>query len=173
MNIIKTTDVSYDNINAIKEAFLSYGINAKLRDDLGMGVSDRVDIVFSSPTEEYDLEVVVMIWVSQEFHEILRFRVVLFNRKERDELKSDDFWGDIEGTASDINQNASAYGALSLSNMVGITVDYNLTMAGGIPDHTIINSAKKLAIGAQDAKWSILRVKERFMKLIKRSLYSF
>ncbi len=156
MKIIKSSDVSYDDINGIKEAFISNGIKAELRDELG-SASDRVDIVFPSTDEEYELEVVVMIWLSQGNDEVIKYRVTIFDRNKRDELKRDhDLWKDINKTVSNINQNADAYGALSLSSMSGITVDYNLTMAGGIPDHTVINTAREVARGAQMAKESIL-----------------
>jgi len=167
MKIITNNDISYDNVKNLEKIFLSFGLNARLKDDLGIA-NDRVDIAFKSTDNEFDFntEVVVMVWVSSGNHDILKYRSVIFNQKERDNIKAhSELWKNITGIAETTNQNTQAFGTLSLSNVSGIVVDYNLTIAGGILDSTLINSAIAVAQGAQATKMRILRAMKYLFNL--------
>jgi len=101
------------------------------------------------------LKIIVMVWVPSREPEVLQFRAVLLEKEDRDSLeKTNVLWEEINSVVEIQNQNA--FGFLSLSNMAGITLDYSLTMEGGVADSTIINTAKVVARIAQGAKSSIL-----------------
>ena len=152
METINNADVSYDNVAAIEQVFLKYGMSARSIE--GGLANDRVDVLFLlDKNGKQDSNVTVMIWARDD---ILRFRVVLLERKKRDELrKNSDLWRCLNEAINRLNQNAEAFGTLSLENLSGFTLDYNLTMAGGIPDYLIINSTKEIVNGARLTKSSI------------------
>jgi len=154
MKLITSDDINYDNVEALGQALSSYGLDAVAKEPEGLG-NARVDITFPSTNDDIDLKVVVMVWIMAGEPEILSFRVVLFDKKHRDELKKNsELWEEINRVVEMMNE--SAFGFLSPLNMVGITLDYSLTMEDGIADSTLSNSAKEIARIAQGAKSSIL-----------------
>ena len=154
MKLITSNDINYDNVEVLAQAFSSNGLDSVYKEPEGFG-NARVDVTFSSPTDDRDLEVVVMAWIPSGNPDHLKFRVVLFDRKERDKLKkNDELWKDINIRIEMINENA--FGFLSLSNMVGITLDYCITIEGGITDLSLCSSVKKVAGTAKWAKSMIL-----------------
>ncbi|MDQ7003362.1 MAG: hypothetical protein Q9N02_11880 [Ghiorsea sp.] len=154
MKLLTSNDIDYDNVQALGQVFLDSGLNAVAKEPDGFG-NARVDITFPSSEDDIDLNIIVMVWVPSRQPDALRFRTVLLDRKERDELKkNDDLWKDILRVANMLNGNA--FGFLSLSNMVGITLDYCLTIEGGIASSTLSNTAKEVAKIAQGAKSTIL-----------------
>lgn len=154
MKIITNNDVDYDNVEALAQIFSDSGLQAIAKEPEGFG-NARVDITFPSTMDDIDLNCTVMVWVPSRQPEILQFRVIILDKKERDELeKNNSLWTDIVRVADMLNENA--FGFLSLSNIVGISLDYSLTMEGGIADSTLINTAKKIAEIAQGVKSNIL-----------------
>jgi len=154
MKIITSNDIDYDNVEALGRIFSDAGLNAVMKEPEGFG-NARLDITYPSNDEDMDLKIIVMVWVKSNGPELLRFRAVLLEKKARDNLaKKDDLWREINRVVEMQNQNS--FGFLSLSNMVGITLDYSLTMEGGVADSTIINTAKEVAKIAQGAKSNIL-----------------
>lgn len=154
MKIITDNDVDYDNVEALAQIFSDSGLHTITIGSEGYG-NARVEISFPSTMDEIDLNCTVMVWVPSRQPEILQFRVIILDKKERDELKKNNsLWTDIVRDADMLNENA--FGFLSLSNMSGITLDYSLTIEGGIADSTLINTTKKLAEIAQGAKSNIL-----------------
>lgn len=150
MNMISSNNVNYDDVLAIEEAFNTHGFSVETPEPVGMG-NARVDVVCPL-NKDGDLKVVVMVWVSSGDSDMLKFRVVLYNSKKRNEFeKNEDLWNSLIEIAADLNQNAAAYGALSLNNMSGIVIDYNLTMFKGIPAHTIVKTVEEVARGARYA----------------------
>jgi len=154
MNIITSNDVDYDSVEVLGRVFSDTGLNAITKEPDGFG-NARVDITFPSNDEDMDLKIIVMVWVPSREPEVLQFRAVLLEKEDRDSLeKTNVLWEEINSVVEIQNQNA--FGFLSLSNMAGITLDYSLTMEGGVADSTIINTAKVVARIAQGAKSSIL-----------------
>jgi hypothetical protein len=154
VKIITNHDVDYDNVEALAQIFLDSGLHPIAKEPEGFG-NARVDITFPSTSDDIDLSCTVMVWVPSRQPEILQFRVIILDKKERDELKKNNsLWTDIVRVADMLNENA--FGFLALSNMVGITLDYSLTMEGGIANSTLINTAKKIAEIAQGVKSNIL-----------------
>lgn len=158
MKLIHSTDMSCDNVSVLYDLFVRNGMEVKGVGDLS-AANDRVDVKFRSTNEEYGdaLDVVVMVWLGQTARQELKFRSVIFNRKKRDELKKDEeTWEYICNLADQANQNTGARGAVSLMNVSGIFVDYSLTLIGGIPEHTIVETAKAVGAGAQGMRQLIL-----------------
>ncbi|MBI9080811.1 MAG: hypothetical protein JEY79_13865 [Pseudodesulfovibrio sp.] len=157
MTVITSSDVTYDNVDRLNELFLAADMESTPVSD-GRS-NDRVDVFFSSTEEDANLNAVVMVWVQggvqEDGHEILRFRVQLFDKKEMTTFqKNSELWDDINREIEMVNQ--SAYGFVATSSLFGITLDYTLTMAGGVLDATVINSAKNMASKAQSVKSIIL-----------------
>ena len=154
MKLITSKDINYDKVEELAQVFSCHGLYAVAKEpELG---NARVDITFPLIKDDINLNVVVMVWVVPKEPELLRFRVVLIDRKERDKLmKNNELWEGINEIGETLN--ISAFGFLSPSNMVGITFDYSLTMEGGIAGSTLSNSAKEVARIASIAKSSILR----------------
>jgi len=154
MKIITSDDVDYDNVEALGQVFLDYGLNAVAKKPEGTG-NARVEITFPSTEDDIDLKIIVMAWVPARQPDILQFRAILLDKKKRDELKKNDaLWKEVIKIANMCNE--SAFGFLSLSNMVGITLDYCLTIDGGVAGSTLSNTAKEIARIAQGAKSSIV-----------------
>lgn len=152
MKLIHSTDMGRDDVSVLYDLFMRNGMEVKIVGDLAPFANDRVDVTFRSTDEKYGdaLDVVVMVWLGQTARQELRFRSVLFNRKKRDEIENDDqAWEYICKVADEANQNTDAHGAVSLTNYSGIFVDYSLTLIGGIPEHTIVETAKAVGAGAQ------------------------
>ncbi len=157
MTVITSSDVTYENVDRLNELFLAVGM--KSSSISGGFANDRVDVSFPSTEENSNLDVVVMIWaqggVQEEGHELLEFRVQLFDKKEMaNSQKNSALWDDINRRIDMIN--SEAYGFVATSSLLGITLDYTLTMAGGVLDSTIVNSAKNMALKAQGIKGTIL-----------------
>ena len=156
MKLITSNDVDYDNVEALGQVFSNCGFNAVVKEPDGFG-NASVELPFSSTEDDIDLKVFVIVWVPSRQPEMLKFRTILFDKKERDELKKkDDLWEEIISTADMINDNA--FGFLSLSNMVGVTLDYSLTMEGGVADSTLCNTVKEISTIAKGAKSTILNM---------------
>ena len=154
MMLITSKEIDYDNVEALRQVFLSNGLNAVTKGPEGYG-NAMVEITFPSTEDDIDLEVVVMVWVPSRSPEHLTFRVVLFDRKERDSLKKNDIlWKDINRATETLDKGG--FGALSLSDIAGIISDYTLTIEGGIAWATLNNTAKEVANFAQGAKEVIL-----------------
>lgn len=152
--LITSKDIDYDNVEALGKVFLSNGLNAVTKGPEGYG-NARVDITFPSTEDDIDLEIVVMIWVPSRSPEHLTYRVVLFDRNERDRLKENDaLWENINRATEALDKGG--FGALSLSDRVGIISDYTLTIEGGIAWATLNNTAKEVVNFAQWAKGVIL-----------------
>ncbi|BDQ33395.1 hypothetical protein [Pseudodesulfovibrio portus] len=157
MTVVTSSDVTYESVDRLNDVFLAVDMKAsRVKGDLA---NDRVDVLFPSTEKNSNLDVVVMIWVQggiqEDGHELLKFRVQLFDKKEMATFqKGDDLWDDIEREIDMMNQDA--YGFVATSNFLGITLDYTLTMAGGVLDSTVINSAKNMALKAQSVKSIIL-----------------
>jgi len=153
MKLLTSNDIDYDNVEALGQVFLDTGLNAVSKEPEGFG-NARVDITFPSTEDDIDLKIIVMVWVPSRQPEILQFRAVLLDKKERDELeKKDEIWKEITRIVN--MQNENAFGFLSLSNMIGITLDYSLTIEGGIAASTLSNTAKEFARIVQGAKSNI------------------
>jgi hypothetical protein len=150
MRFISCENIDYDNVAALEEVFISNGLSAKAKDSDGCG-NARVDLVFASRKYDEDLEVTVMVWVVPRQPELLHFRSVIFDKAKRDSFKKTHvLWKEIEENSEMLNQGG--FGKLSLSNMVGITTDYFLTMEGGIAESTLCNTAKEVSRFAQGVK---------------------
>lgn len=150
MKIITSNDISYENVEVLCEIFTSEKLHAVTKAPDGYA-NARVDITFPSTKDDQDMEVVLIVWVSSAERELLTLRVVLVDRKDRDRLKkNNELWQHIIDFSEEINNGS--FGYLSPSNFIGITLDYTLTIKGGIPDSTLINSAKEIASIAQATK---------------------
>ena len=119
MKIITSSDVDYDNVEALGRVFSDADLNAVTEGPEGFG-NARVDITFPSNDEDMDLKIIVMVWVPSRQPEVLQFRAVLLEKEDRDSLeKTNVLWEEINSVVEMQNQNAFGF------------LDYNLTMEGG------------------------------------------
>lgn len=154
MTLIMSDSIDYEDVKPLEQILLSFGLEAQAKDAEGFG-NARVDVQFSSLGDDVDTSLVIMIWVDPSCPNLLKFRVILFDKIERDKLeKNNELWHEINRIVDIFNRNA--FGYVYLSNIVGITLDYSMTMEGGITGSILGNSAKELAKAANNMKSSIL-----------------
>ena len=154
MKILTSSDIDYDNVEELGKVFSGFGFNTVSKPSEGFG-NARVDLTFISIVHDVEMKITIMVWVPSRQPEILRFRTILFDNRERDEMKNNsECWDEVFSLVGTTNENA--FGFLSLSNASGITLDYSLTIEGGIANSPLCNTAKEIARIALFCKSNIL-----------------
>jgi hypothetical protein len=145
MQIINEGEMSERRLH---QMFSAAGVSAGLEENRGWGETVRV---------QYE-DAQVIVWVQQAQREScqLRFRSIVIPKKELGPLDTEaleDVW--------DFNQQLEAYGAVSTTSALGITIEYRLPFKNGVLDETVLAVARGIADAAPWVKECFRRVLER------------
>ena len=116
----------------LRQMFSTAGVSASLQENRGWGEIVRLDYENAQ----------VIVWVEQAQREScqLRFRSIVIPEKELGTLDAEAL-----EEAIDFNQQVSAYGAVSTTNALGITIEYRLPFKNGVLDETVLAVARGIA----------------------------
>jgi len=145
MNIIYKDDISCEDISVVENIFSEDDIKTETIEAGLACAAVHVHIPFK--TKDSNRDIVVVIWSrGYSRNDILQFRVVLFDQQQREKLqKNVELWEDLEEEVDELNCCSNMFGSLSLSSIVGIAIDYSLSILGGMPEHAIVNTAREVA----------------------------
>jgi len=141
MEIIKQADVSLERISKI---FESRSVLSKIIEvypavaEMNIDRDAYVDVRFQGGFS-------VIIWINQNAPDVLKMRLLLVEKNRIKERGGRSEWVEI---SCDLNQNLDCFGAISPDGLLGVTIEYQLPIKGGILDETIFLAAERLNQGA-------------------------
>jgi len=153
MQIIEDNEITYRDCSKLREIFVGAGLFVEPPPTDG-SYDDRVTVKVEIQDMDGDEKTInVIVWPTARANELLHFRVILLpkenmNRGIQEQFSEKD-WKDVIHICTHQDQNFDFYGSITLKNLLGVTLEYMLDTTGGILKHNIVNTAKRVANGAQ------------------------